>query len=201
VSSPIGSHSIDILLKHIDTHEGAEAPLVGVVGAFGSLLSSISIDTAEFSRRLQRQPRNIYAKVLQSDDTNDEANEIDPSKGITAKQFHHLAYRMAVKSYEDDPYQNLTKPRNRPAIAAVRTKVAVKQAKGGRVYQVANATMHYACDLATTGARGGQLEALCPYSADSVSKHQLYYSITLRTDFETCLPMLSVTTQPDKETK
>ena len=99
-------------------------------------------------------------ETLQRSASNDESDEVDLTKGITSKQFHHLAYRMAVKSYEDDPTQNFKKLRNRPGFAAIRTKVATKKAKGGRGYQITSVTTHYACDLAATGAKG-ELPKFC----------------------------------------
>ena len=63
---------------------------------------------------------------------------------------------MAKRSYEDDPAKNFTKPRANPGLVAVRRKVAEKKAQGGRGYQIASATTHYACDLAVTGTKGKQ---------------------------------------------
>ena len=141
-----------------DTHEGAEGPLVGAVAAFGGLMASIGTDTTELLHRLRKRPRHVDVETLQRSVSNDEPDDIDLTKGITSRQFHHLAYRMAVKSYEDDPNQNFSKPRNRPGITAIRTRVAAKKVKGGRGYQITSATTHYACDLATTAAKGELLQ-------------------------------------------
>jgi hypothetical protein len=126
------------------------------VAAFGGLVASIGTDTSEFASRLKKkpQPHDADPEALKRTVTIDEPEEVDTKKGISSKQFHHLAYRMAVKSYEEDPTQNFSKPRSRPGITAIRKKVAAKKAKGGRGYQVASATAHYVCDLATTGAKG-----------------------------------------------
>ncbi|KZM23991.1 transferase [Ascochyta rabiei] len=138
--------------RHWYTHEGAEGPFVGALAAFGGLMASLSTDTAAFSQRLERKPRTMDVESLERIVSN-ESGEIDPKKGLTSKQFHHLAYRMAVKSYEEDPARNFKKPRSRPGITAIRTKVAAKKAKGGRGYQITSATAHYICDVTATGAK------------------------------------------------
>jgi sterol 3beta-glucosyltransferase len=138
----------------LDTHEGAEGPLVGVIAAFGGFVTSLGIDTADFLQRLKKRPRNIDAEALERHVSNDDQGEISLKKGITSKQFHHLAYRMAAKSYEEDLAHNFRKPRSRHAFAAMREKVTAKKAKGGRGYQVAGATAHYVCDIAATSAKG-----------------------------------------------
>lgn len=126
------------------------------MAAFGGLVASIGTDTSEFLSRLKKkpQPHDTDSEALTRTVTIDEPEEVDTKKGITSKQFHHLAYRMAVKSYEEDPAQNFSEPRSRPGVTAIRRKIAAKKAKGGRGYQIANATAHYVCDLATTGAKG-----------------------------------------------
>lgn len=142
------------VLTLLDTHEGAEGPLVGAIAAFGGLMSSIGTDTSEFSQRLKKRSHTEDIETLARTVTNGAEEQLDPKKGITSKQFQHLAYRMAKKSYEDDPVNNFTKPQNRPGLVAVRRKVAEKKAKGGRGYQIASATAHYVCDLTVTGAKG-----------------------------------------------
>jgi sterol 3beta-glucosyltransferase len=144
----------------LDTHEGAEGPLVGAVAAFGGFVASLGTDTADFSLRLKRRPRNTDAEALTRLVSNDDQGEISLKKGITSKQFHHLAYRMAAKSYEDDFAHNFRKPRSRPAFAAMRERVAAKKAKGGRGFQVTSATAHYVCDLTATGAKGKPISRL-----------------------------------------
>ncbi|KAF9694720.1 hypothetical protein EKO04_007312 [Ascochyta lentis] len=139
--------------RHWYTHEGAEGPFVGALAAFGGLMSSLGTDTTEFSQRLEKKPRNLDVESLARIVSNDEPGEIDPKKGITSKQFHHLAYRMAVKSYEEDPSQNFRMPQSRPGITAIRAKVATKKAKGGRGYQITSATAHYVCDITATFAK------------------------------------------------
>jgi sterol 3beta-glucosyltransferase len=153
VSSVTGYRKVK-LANPVDTHEGAEGPLVGAVAAFGGLVSSLGTDTAEFSQRLKNRPRSMDVEALQRHISRDDPGEVTLKKGITSKQFHHLAYRMAAKSYEEDPAHNFRKPRSRPAFTAMREKVAVKKAKGGRGYQVTSATAHYLGDLAATGAKG-----------------------------------------------
>lgn len=158
VSTGVRPFEINISLTKSDTHEGAEGPMLGAIAALGGLVASIGTDTAEFSRRLKKRPRNVDIEASAQSASLGEADEIDPSKGFTSKQFYHLAYRMAVKSYEKDPIQNFRKPRSRPGIEAMRKAVAEKRAKGGRGYQITSATAHYAYDLAATGARGKLLK-------------------------------------------
>jgi sterol 3beta-glucosyltransferase len=111
-------------------------------------------DTADFSQRVKRRPRNTDVETLERLVSNDDQGEISLKKGITSKQFNRLAYRMAAKSYEEDFAHNFRKPQSRPAFAAMREKVAAKKARDSRGYQVTSATAHYVCDLAATGAKG-----------------------------------------------
>ena len=137
-----------------DTHEGAEGPFVGAMAAFGGFMASLGTDTTEFSQRLKKRPQNTDVEAVTRVISEDEPGEISMKKGITSKQFQHLAYRMAAKSYEEEPLHNFRKPQSRPGLTTIRDKVAAKKAKGGRGYQITSATGHYACDLATTGAKG-----------------------------------------------
>lgn len=139
---------------NLDTHEGAEAPFVGAVAAFGGLMTSLGTDTHDFSERLKKRPRGKDVEAMSRILSNDEPSEVSLKKGITSKQFHHLAFRMAAKSYEENPAHNFRKPHIRPGLKVLRDKVAAKKAKGGRGYQITSATAHYACDLAATGAKG-----------------------------------------------
>jgi hypothetical protein len=127
---------------------------VGIVAAFGGLLASLGTDTSEFSHRLKKKSAQEDVETLTRVETTGDPGEVSLSKGITSKQFHRLAYRMAAKSLEDDPSQNFSKPRSRPGIAAIRDKVARKKAKGGRAYQITSATAHYVNDLTVTGLKG-----------------------------------------------
>lgn len=141
--------------RALDTHEGAESPLLGLMATFVGTMTSFGSDTSRFSHRLSKKPRKTGVEMsdMSRMDSNGETEEIDPAKGITSKQLYHLAYRMAAKTYAKKPSQNLTKPRNQPGLAALRNKVAAKKAKGGRGYQITSATAHYVCDLAITGAK------------------------------------------------
>ncbi|KAF1362686.1 UDP-Glycosyltransferase/glycogen phosphorylase [Lizonia empirigonia] len=139
--------------RHWYTHEGAEAPLVGAVAAFGGLMASFGTDTNEFSQRLKKRPQNAEVEAMTRVASVEEPGEVDIKKGISSRQFHHLAHRMAAKSYEEDPTHNFKRPKNRPGLTAMRDKVAMKKANGGRMYQITSATAHYACDLAATGAK------------------------------------------------
>jgi hypothetical protein len=143
------------LLQHryYYTHEGAEGPLVGVVAAFGGLVSSIGTDTAEFSQRLKKRPHNKDVEASTRMLTSDKPDLVNVEKGITSTHFHHLAYRMAKKSCDGDYSHNFEKPQSRPGIVALREKVAERKAKGGRGYQISSATAHYVADLAATGAK------------------------------------------------
>jgi sterol 3beta-glucosyltransferase len=138
--------------RHYYTHEGAEGPLVGIIAAFGGLMASLGTDTAEFSQRLKKRPRGMDVEATRRP-TSGEPDEISVEKGITSKHFHHLAYRMAAKSCDEDYTHNFEKPQSRPGLAALREKVAAKKAKGGRGYQITSATAHYIGDLAATGAK------------------------------------------------
>lgn len=142
------------LLTDPDTHEGAEGPMVGAVAAFGGLMSGIGTDTTEFSHRLKRRSHNTDVEALARTVTNGEEEAFDPKKGITSKQFNHMAYRIAKKSYEEDPIKNFTKPHTSPGLVAIRKKVAEKKARGGRAYQITSATAHFVCDVSVTGAKG-----------------------------------------------
>jgi hypothetical protein len=142
------------LLTDPDTHEGAEGPMVGAVAAFGGLMAGLGTDTTEFSHRLKKKEDHASVEALARTVTNGEEEAFDPKKGITSKQFNHMAYRMAKKSYEEDPMKNFTKPRSSPNFIAIRRKVAEKKAGGGRGYQIASATSHFVCDLSVTGAKG-----------------------------------------------
>lgn len=141
-------------LTSADTHEGAEGPMVGAIAAFGGLMTSLGTDTSEFSQRLKKRTHSEDVETLARTVTNGPDEELNPKKGITSRQFRNLAYRMAKKSYEEDPDKNFTKPQANPGLVAIRNKVAEKKAKGGRGYQITSATTHYACDLAVTGAKG-----------------------------------------------
>jgi sterol 3beta-glucosyltransferase len=154
IVSRVPKHPDECLADLLDTHEGAEAPTVGAVAAFGGFVASLGTDTAEFSQRLKKRPHNTDAQALKRLVSDDDPGEVSLKKGITSKQYNHLAYRMAAKSYEEDWSHNFRKPRSRPAFAAMREKVAAKKSKGGRGYQIASATAHYVCDLAATGAKG-----------------------------------------------
>jgi hypothetical protein len=139
--------------RHYYTHEGAEGPFVGAVAAFGGLLASLGTDTAVFSQRLEKRPLNTDVEALGGTRSKDDSNDVSLEKGLSSKQFYHLAYRMAAKSYEDDMNHNLEKPQNRPGLTALRERVAARRAKGGRGYQITSATAHYIGDLAATGAK------------------------------------------------
>jgi sterol 3beta-glucosyltransferase len=152
-----------------DTHEGAEGPLVGAIAAFGGFISSLGTDTAEFSQRLKRRPRSTDVEAMTRSVTNGSQAEIDPKKEITSKQFYHLAYRMAAKSYDDDLNHNFRKPRSNSRLTAMREMVAAKKAKGGRAYQISSATAHYAGDLTATGARGESLRSGCIRLSDNTA--------------------------------
>lgn len=117
-------------------------------------MSSIGTDTSEFSRRLEKRSHTEDVETLARTVTNGAEEQFDPDKGATSKQFQHLAYRMAKKSYEEDPAKNFTKLQARPGLVAIRRKVAEKKAKGGRGYQITSATAHYVGDLTVTGAKG-----------------------------------------------
>lgn len=143
-----------ILTDHKDTHEGAEGPLVGVIAAFGGLMASIGTDTTDFVHRLKKQPHNEDMEVLARTVTNGPDEAFDRKKGITSKHLKHLAYRMAKKTYEDDPEKNFSKPETSSGIVAIRRKVEEKKARGGRGYQVTSAVTHFVGDLAATLAKG-----------------------------------------------
>jgi sterol 3beta-glucosyltransferase len=117
-------------------------------------MTSFSTDTAEFSHLLKKKSHHEDVETLARTVTNGAEENFDPKKGITSKQFHHLAYRMAKKSYEDDYAKNFTKPNASPGLVAVRRKVEERKAKGGRGFQITSATAHYVGDLAVTGAKG-----------------------------------------------
>jgi hypothetical protein len=135
--------------RHYYTHEGAEGPFVGTVAAFGGFMASLGTDTAVFSQRLKKRPLNSDEEALRRTRSKDDS-DISLEKGITSKQFHHLAYRMASKSCEDDITLNFEKPQSRPGLTALRERVAARRAKGGRGYQITSATTHYIGDLAAT---------------------------------------------------
>lgn len=117
-------------------------------------MASFGTDTNDFSQRLKKRPQNADVEAMTRVASVEEPGEVDIKKGISSRQFHHLAHRMAAKSYEEDPTHNFKRPKNRTGLTAMRDKVATKKAKGGRVYQITSATAHYACDLAATGAKG-----------------------------------------------
>jgi hypothetical protein len=154
VSTVFNECAVRFLLKDPDTHEGAEGPIVGAVAAFGGLMAGLGTDTTEFSHRLKKKENHMDVEALARTVTNGEEEAFDPKRGITSKQFNHMAYRMAKKSYEDDPMKNFTKPRTSPNLIAIRKKVAEKKAGGGRGYQITSATAHFVCDLSVTGAKG-----------------------------------------------
>ncbi|KAI8931389.1 hypothetical protein NX059_011721 [Plenodomus lindquistii] len=139
--------------KHWYTHEGAEEPIVGAVAAFGGLMSSIGTDTTEFSQRLKKKTHSDDIEAAARTVANNAEEELDLDSGITSKQFNHLAYRMASKSYEEDETRNFTRPQVRPGLETIRRKVAKAKVKGGRGYQITSATSHYAFDLAVSGAK------------------------------------------------
>lgn len=117
-------------------------------------MASIGTDTTDFSHRLKKQTHHEDVETLARTVTNGAEEDFDPKKGISSKQFHHFAYRMAKKSIEDDPAKNFSKPQARPGLIAIRRKVEKTKAKGGRGYQITSATAHYVGDLAATGAKG-----------------------------------------------
>ncbi|KAJ8118746.1 hypothetical protein OPT61_g357 [Boeremia exigua] len=139
--------------RHWYTHEGAEAPFVGAIAAFGGFVSSVGTATTEFSNRLKKRSEREDIEALARIVTNGAEEELDRKKGITSKQFNHLAYRIAKKSCEEDPAKNFTKPQARPGLVAIRKKVAEKKARGGRGFQIASATSHYVCDLGAASAQ------------------------------------------------
>lgn len=144
------------MLTVLDTHEGAEGPITGAIAAFGGMMASFGTDATEFSQRLKRKQNHTDVEALARTVTNGEDEAFDTQKGITSKQLNHMAYRMAKKSYEDDPEKNFTKLRRNPNLVAIRKKVAEKKANGGRAYQIASATSHFICDISVTGAKGQQ---------------------------------------------
>jgi sterol 3beta-glucosyltransferase len=154
VSTTSDSCVVRALLTVADTHEGAEGPMVGAIAAFGGLMAGVGTATTEFSHRLEKRPHHTDVEALARIVTNGEEEVFDPKKGITSKQFNHMAYRMAKKSYEDDPDKNFTKPRTSPGLIAIRKKVADKKASGGRGYQITSATVNFVCDLSVTSAEG-----------------------------------------------
>jgi sterol 3beta-glucosyltransferase len=142
-------------------------------------MSSFSTDTAEFSHRLKKKSHHEDVETLARTVTNGAEENFDPKKGITSKQFHHLAYRMAKKSYEDDYAKNFTKPNATPGLVAVRRKVEERKAKGGRGFQITSATAHYVGDLAVTGAKGElnpTIDARCSLTR-STAPVALFYNL------------------------
>lgn len=123
------------------------------------MISSVGTATTEFSQRLKKRPVSEEVddvEALARTVTNGTEEVVDPKKGITSRQFNHLAYRIAKKSYEEDPIKNFTRPQARPGLVAIRKKVAERKARGGRGFQITSATSHYVCDLAVAGAKGEQ---------------------------------------------
>lgn len=122
-------------------------------------MTSIGTDTRDFSHRLKKHPHNEDVEALARTVTNGTEEAFDPKKGITSKHLNHLAYRMAKKTYEDDPDKNLSKPEARSNIVAVRRKVQETKARGGRGYQIVSAATHYVGDLAVTVSKGNPMSA------------------------------------------
>jgi hypothetical protein len=149
------------MLKLLDTHEGAEAPIVGTIAAISGLISGLATDTQDFSHRLKKRPRpsDIEAPSSPSVQTADDPTSTPKSSTKPPLSPHHLnnmAWRMAVKTFDDDNLRNFHEPPKNPNrnLAIMREKIAKRKARGGRAYQIASATAHYVGDVAATSAKG-----------------------------------------------
>jgi hypothetical protein len=149
------------MLKLLDTHEGAEAPIVGTIAAISGLISGLATDTQDFSHRLKKRPRpsDIEAPSSPSVQTADDPTSTPKSSTKPPLSPHHLnnmAWRMAVKTFDDDNLRNFHEPPKNPNrnLAILRAKIAKRKARGGHAYQIASATAHYVGDVAATGTKG-----------------------------------------------
>jgi sterol 3beta-glucosyltransferase len=149
------------MLKPLDTHEGAEAPIVGTIAAISGLINGLATDTQDFSHRLKKRPRpsDIEAPSPTSSQTADDRTSIPKSSTkphMSPHNLNNMAWRMAVKTFDDDNLRNFHEPPKNPnrSLAILRAKIAKRKARGGRTYQIASATTHYVGDMAATGAKG-----------------------------------------------
>jgi hypothetical protein len=147
--------------RHWYVHEGAESPTIGAVAAVSGLFTGIGIDTASYGERLRRRPTaedqlaaDGKASTEGQDLTDGNANETPRGKVVSSKQLENMAWRMAVKTYNDNLFDNFDKPDSNHRLARIHSRVAAKKAKHGRAHQVISATGHYAGDLTKTGLKG-----------------------------------------------
>ncbi|KAF2025017.1 UDP-Glycosyltransferase/glycogen phosphorylase [Setomelanomma holmii] len=140
--------------RHWYVHEGAESPGIGAIAAISGLFAGIGTDTTTYSERLKRRPtaedQVLDGKASLEAGTADEPPE---RKVRRPKHLENMAWRMAVKTYEGNLYDNLDKPHTNPKIAKLHSRIAAKKAKHGRAYQLVSATGHYAGDLSRTGLK------------------------------------------------
>jgi sterol 3beta-glucosyltransferase len=149
------------MLTSLDTHEGAEAPIVGTIAAISGLINGLATDTQDFSHRLKKRPRpsDVEAPSSISSQAADDPT-ITPKSAtqppLSPHNLNNMAWRMAVKTFDDDNLRNLHEPPKNPnrSLAVLRSKIAKRKARGGRAYQIASATAHYVGDVAATGAKG-----------------------------------------------
>jgi hypothetical protein len=112
-----------------------------------------------------------------------------------------LAYRMAVKSFEDEMGRNFSKPRSHPAIAAMREKVQARKAKGGRAYQISTATVNYVGDVTATSAKGMLFRSFSWIYTYQLSQPSSHSSIMLRMASVISHRILFATIQRGTETR
>jgi sterol 3beta-glucosyltransferase len=155
------------MLKPLDTHEGAEGPIVGTIAAISGLFSGLATDTQDFSHRLKKRPKPSDPETApappsstppaDSPTNNSTPKNNHPSEPpLSSHNFNNMAWRMASKTFDDDHARNLhdPPPTKNLSIASMRARLAARRARGGRAHQVVSATAHYACDVTATGAKG-----------------------------------------------
>ena len=129
--------------------------MIGAVAAISGFFTTIGTNTVDYSERLKRQPSSSGGRLrtIKEGLGGDGADGQAKNSAISSVQLEGMAWRMAVKTYEDNLYDNLSKPRNNRRLNDIQARIAAKKTKHGGAHQVTSATFHYVGDLTKAGLK------------------------------------------------
>lgn len=139
--------------KHWYVHEGAESPAVGAVAALSNYVQTLVTDTSEFKARLKKKedtPADTKTERTRKHHHRKHEDEENQLKRLSSAQLESIAWRMALRTYEDDLRNNFEKPKRNPRLAQIHDRIIAKKGNRGRPHQIMSATAHYAGDITKT---------------------------------------------------
>lgn len=140
--------------RHWYVHEGAESPIIGAVAALSNYIATLGADTSEFKARVKKQDKGSDTDATPRPKLprkhHRHAEEERELKKLSSVQLENFAWRMALRTYEDDFRNNFESPHKNPKLLQVHERINGKQKDRSRPHQIASATAHYASDLTKT---------------------------------------------------